>query len=161
MENNNIKDFINKALLYFDKQQQNMYINADIQFLPNNKILLELNNYPKLETNYEVLGLFDNNTNVWLWSWLIPYFNVELVKLSRELLNYGLKLDPSTNIDLHYYLKIQFLNSRITINNDIELDIHLAIISYLMKNKYSFIYPFKHYYNDEKTKYQTIYYIIK
>jgi len=163
--NNNIKDFFNKALNYYDNQQSEFHIyinksrydiietNHTITILPNNNIK------PIIKYNYEILGILDNQTHVWIWSWLVPDFDNNIVKLSKELFFYGLKLEPSSNTDIHSYLKIQLLNSRILIQNDIELDIHLSLISYLIKDKILFMLPVV--LNKEKENNQTIYYLIK
>ena len=87
--------------------------------------------------------------------------NANQTLLSRELLNYGLKLEPSSNSLEHFYIKALLVNSRVKIDEDIQLETNLAICSYLTKNKILFIYPRRRYLNNEKTKYVTFYYFIK
>ena len=163
--NNNIKEFFNKALKYYDNQQLEYYTyinNSDYNIIETNNTItiLPINNIKSIITyNYEILGILDNQTHVWIWSWLVPDFDENIVKLTKELLFYGLKLEPRSNTDIHSYLKIQFLNSRILIENDIELDTHLSIISYLMKDKILFILPIL--LNKKNKNNQTIYYLIK
>jgi hypothetical protein len=163
--NNNIKEFFNKALKYYDNQQLEYYTyinNSDYNIIETNNTItiLPINNIKSIITyTYEILGILDNQTHVWIWSWLVPDFDENIVKLTKELLFYGLKLEPRSNTDIHSYLKIQFLNSRILIENDIELDTHLSIISYLMKDKILFILPII--LNKKNKNNQTIYYLIK
>ncbi len=163
--NNNIKDFFDKAFKYYDNQQleYDIYINNsnyNIKEINNTIIISPIDNIKPIVTyNYEILGILDNQTHVWIWSWLVPDFNNNVVNLSKDLLFYGLKLEPSSNTDIHSYLKIQLLNSRILIENDIELDIHLSLISYLIKDKILFILPIV--VNKKKINNQTIYYLIK
>ena len=64
------------------------------------------------------------------------------IKISRELLNYGLTLDPNTNTYDHFFLKSLLVNSRININTCFDLDLIQAISAYILKDKYTFIYPY-------------------
>jgi len=159
-------DLIKKSLEYYDSQndKNKKYIeNTKIIFSgEDNQIsLIDQDENILLDCNYEILGLFDNQTNVWLWAWLLPFLNSNDTIISRKLLDYALKLEPQSNSYDHYYIKSQLLNSRITIEDSIELDIHLALSSYLIKDLFSFIKPLRINLNKEQTKYNTIYYLIK
>jgi len=161
---NNIADLIKKSLKYYDQQNidNEKYINNkqisfdkdafEIKIIDNKKVILK--------KKYQILGIFDQQTKIWIWAWLLPNLSKDETTLSRQLLDYGLKLDPGTNNILHSYIKSQLVNARFLIEDNIELDINLAIAAYLLKNNYSFIYPYILYFNKEKTKYQTIYYLI-
>jgi hypothetical protein len=159
-------DLIKKSLEYYDSQndKNKKYIeNTKIIFSgEDNQIsLIDKDENILLDCNYEILGLFDNQTNVWLWAWLLPFLNSNDTIISRKLLDYALKLEPQSNSYDHYYIKSQLLNSRITIEDSIELDIHLALSSYLIKDLFSFIKPLRINLNKEQTKFNTIYYLIK
>jgi hypothetical protein len=163
-----VNNLIKKSLEYYDKRQtkNKYYWNESDIFIENkeNKITIVDSKDPnniKLKSTYEVLGIFDNQTKVWIWAWLLPFLSYNETIISRKLLEYGLKLEPGSNTNDHFYIKSQLLNSRILIEDDIELDIHLALVSYLVKELYQFIIKTDTYYNDEKTKYSTIYYLIK
>ena len=81
----------------------------------------------------------------------------------RKLLNYGLKISPTPINKLdneQLYLKTQMVNSRFLLYDNFQLDLHLAISSYLAKETFKFIYNKKKYLNKEKTKYITVYYLI-
>jgi hypothetical protein len=164
----NVNNLIKKSLEYYDKQQTKYkyywYKSDLIVENKENKITIidsEDENNIKLKSTYEILGIFDNQTKVWIWAWLLPFLNLSETTISRKLLEYGLKLEPNSNTHDHLYIKSQLLNSRILIEDSIELDIHLALVSYLVKELYLFVMPLRTYYNDEKTKYSTIYYLIK
>ena len=161
MEIDNLNDIIIKSLDHYDNNvlkydkynNQEVHINNEtneIKFISNN----ENKNY-----NFEILGLFDNTNNIWIWGWAI-YINNNLIKLSKELLNYGLKLEPGLNSSVeNSFIKSLFVNSRILIETNEELDVNLAIMYYYIKNKCLFIFPYKYYLDD--TKYITYYYIVK
>ena len=83
------------------------------------------------------------------------------IKTCRDILSYGLSLEPGSNSNEHFFIKSLLINSRILIQEDTQLEINLAIFSYLAKAKIGFIFSRKMYLNQEKTKYVTYYYIIK
>ena len=86
--------------------------------------------------------------------------NSELIETAKDLLNYGLKLDSNNQFSVeHSYIKSLLVNSRILIESQIELDNHLAIIFYLTKDIFSFIYSYKYYLDD--TNYIYHYFLIK
>jgi hypothetical protein len=153
-----ISDFIKKSLNYFDIQndENKIYSNKYYQINDDRLINKETNEIIRIER--EVLGVFYHDTQVFIWSWVIPNLSINETKVARELLNYGLKLDPKSNTLDHYYLKTLLVNSRIHIKNDIELNLIQAISSYLLKDKIDFIYA----YSPSGTKILlTTFYIIK
>lgn len=163
-----LNQLIKKALEYWDEQTEKYY-----KYIHSDKVELTLSTseikiYSKYEDesdtffgNYEILGYYDSNTNVWVWGWVPPYHNSNETQICRELLNYGLKLEPSSNTNEHYFLKSLLVNSRISIDEDIKLHNNLAIFSYLSKKKFEFIYGKKNYLNNSKTDYATVYYLVK
>lgn len=106
--------------------------------------------------NYEFLGVFDTNTKVWIWAYALPILKNELKKESENLHLYALKQninsvekekysddfsDLASRISLlNFYFKTVLGNSRILINNDLEIDILLGISSYLLKDRIKYIY---------------------
>ena len=135
-------DLIKKSLDYFDNQNNKYkkYLSEDYNLsLEENKIFNK-NNETFINIKFEVLGIFHHNTKVFFWGWVLPYLSIDETKISRELLNYGLNLDPESNNLEHFYLKSLFLNSRIYIENDFDLDLIQSISTYLLKNKLSFIF---------------------
>jgi len=162
METDSLNQMIKKAYDYYDNMTVSHYELIkldDIMILErDNEITFNIN---KKTYNYEILGYFDNINLIWIWSWVLPQFNSNLTKIARELLNYGLKLEPESNISEHLFIKSLLVNSRISIEDSIQLDTNLAIYSYLSPNKFKFIYPYKIYTDENKKKYITLFYLIK
>ncbi len=156
---------IDKALYYYDKHniEYDDYINSDNTTIERDTNTIKFNDFDKAEFKYEFMGIFDNTTNIWMWAWLVPEFMFNETNIVRKLLNYGLKISPTPSNKLNsekLYLKTQMVNSRFLLNNSFQLDLHLAIASYLAKDNIKFIYNKKKYLNKEKTKYITVYYLI-
>lgn len=168
MENDSLNQFIKRALQHYDNQNleniEILYVpDSDVRFsLDDNTITFKLGEKDKI-FDFEMLGYFDNQTNIWVWAWLLTNLNSEQTKMSRELLNYGLKLEPSSNSIEHFFIKSLLVNSRIIIEEDIQLETNLGIFSYIIKNKIKFIYPRKRYLENSNniSNYVTFYYLIK
>ncbi len=156
---------IDKALNYYDQQtiNYNKYLETENIVIdrPTNNI-----KFPDIdkEHKYEVLGIFDNTTNIWMWAWMVPEFMYNETEIVRKLLNYGLKINPDILHELNddkLYLKTQLVNSRFLLQDEFQLELHLAISCYLAKENFKFIYYKRKYLNKEKTKYIIVYYLIK
>jgi hypothetical protein len=117
------------------------------------------NTYDDFE--YEYLGYFDNQNYIWIWSWVFPRASMKETKISRELLEYGLKLEPESNTYDHFMIKSLLVNSRIQIEESIQLEINLAIYTSLLRDKIKFIFPVKRIIDDSNQNFITNYYIIK
>ncbi len=159
-----LSTLINNALIYYDKQniEYNDYIKSDNITVERDANKITFNDNSK-DFKYEFLGIFDNTTNIWIWAWLVPEFMFTETNISRKLLNYGLKISPTPINKLdneQLYLKTQMVNSRFLLYDEFQLDLHLAISSYLAKDSFKFIYSKRKYLNKEKTKYITVYYLI-
>lgn len=81
-----------------------------------------------LKSRYEIIGLFNNTTSTWTWAWSISNFRKNTTYIARKILNYGAELDPDAK-----FLKTELVTSRFRVANDIQLDIHAGIASYLSK----------------------------
>lgn len=79
------------------------------------------------KSHYEYLGMYRNIESVWIWSWSIPSFLRKNTDMSRKILNYG--LEQQDNI----FLKGELVNSRTKVTNVIQIDIKVALTSYLSK----------------------------
>lgn len=165
MDNDSLNQFIKKALQHYDNQNLvNKEIlevaDTSVKFsLETNTITFKLDEKEKT-FDFEMLGYFDNQSHIWIWAWLLTDLNSEQTKMSRELLNYGLKLESTSNSIEHFFIKSLLVNSRISIEEDTQLDTNLAICTYIIKNKIKFIYPRKRYI-DKSNNYVTFYYLIK
>jgi hypothetical protein len=162
MDNISLVQLIQSSLKYYDDQNIKyiQYIKTNsISFEPDlNTGFIKLNDR---EFDYEILGYFDNQNNVWIWGWVLSDLSYERTRLCKELLNYGLKLEPSSNSLEHYIIKSLLLNSRILLEEYVQLETYLAIVSYIIKDKILFIYPRKRYLDDKNISYVTVYYFIK
>lgn len=158
MDDTILNQFLLKVLDYYDKQNENNieYIyskNININIKDNNEIIIS-----KKKFNFELLGYIDNNTHFWSWSWILPQYNMTDTKNARELLNYGLKLEPETNTNEQIFIKSLLVNSKILIESEIQLSIYLAIFSFLLNERIKFILPYK---LNDKNNNLTLYYLIK
>ena len=153
-----IKNLIDNSLLKYDisNDKYSKFINnlkPDIK-REKNKISFGSN-----EFSYEVLGIFDDQTKIWLWSWLIPSIKQESIQITRYLLDYGLNLTPSPEMKDQLFLKTQLTNSRFRLEDSFQLEIHLAICSYISNTNIKFLYPQRLKLSENHMI--TIYYIIK
>jgi hypothetical protein len=160
-----LSQLIKKSLEHYDKQNyeyRDYIMESTSRFKKSEEqIVAFIKEGKEREEDWEFLGYFDNNSKIWVWGWLISNINSSETVIARELLNYALKLEPSTNAVEHYMLKGFLINSRTLIEDDTQLDVNLAIISYLLNKKIKFIYPKIRYNDESKTKYITYYYLIK
>lgn len=78
-----------------------------------------------LHKNYEVLGYYNVKSGTWLWGWALATHK-KYIRLMKKLLNYAFEIDNEI-------LRIEMLTSKIKINDPIQLDIYIAMASYLCK----------------------------
>lgn len=154
------KDFITKSFKYFD-QQNNKY-ERYLKYKIKDSYLIDDNNNKILSLiDCESIGLFHNESNVFIWSWVLPRFNI--TKVAKSILNYGLNLSEFETSD-HYFIKPLLVNSRIYINHDYNLDLLLCIVSNISRDKFDFILPCVISVLDSNGKNKiiyTIYYLVK
>jgi hypothetical protein len=82
-----------------------------------------------LNSRYEIIGLYSNESNAWIWAWSVPTFAKNSTVTSRKMVTYGTNLNPEST-----FLKAELITSRFRIANSIQLDIHVALASYLSRN---------------------------
>ena len=165
MELGSLNQFIKKALDYYDNQnfKYKKFISKEITRynIDSNTVEFKDDNGNKETFTFETLGYFDNTTNIWVWSWIMHKLTSAQTNISRSLLNYGLKLEPEMNLEEHSMMKLLLVNSRIKLEEQIQLDVNLAIFSYIMKDGIKFIYPRKKYLDETKNSYVIFYLLIK
>ncbi len=83
-----------------------------------------------LESRYEYIGAYNNDSKTWIWAWSIPRYNKMSTTVARKLIKYGIDLDNNVN------LKTELVNSR----HKISIDILLACAAYLAKKRAIFPY---------------------
>ena len=141
-DNIDVLGFIKERLDFFDKSNEKFYhlIKSAPENVTQNEteltILFKDKNVDIYQGKATILGTFDLNTRIWVWAWVTPYYTLNQTKHSRDILNYGLNLEPDTNTGMHFYLKNHFISSRIYFETDIALDIHLALALYIAKTKF-------------------------
>lgn len=91
-------------------------------------------------SKYENVGVFSQRGRIWTWAWSVPTFTKQTTKLIRNVLNYGLDIDVQDRL-----LKTELITSRFEITSSIQIDVHVAIASYLTKQPAIFIYRKKPY----------------
>jgi hypothetical protein len=97
--------------------------------------MYDKNNKEILKSRYEVIGIYNNNAKIWTWAWSMPILRKNTIYIAKSILNYGIDLDPQFN-----FLKTELITSRFRISNPIQIDIHVAIASYL--SKYPVVYKY-------------------
>lgn len=152
--------YIKKALEYYDNIKEKYKINnikkKKVDITPvQHKIFINNETY-----TYELLGIFDTNTSVFTWAFSLPIIDDNFKKESESLHLYGLKQkvikgNKDSNYDHEtlkesislqsFYIKTIFGNSRLLINNSLELEIILALSSYFLKDRIKFIYNYEEY----------------
>jgi len=146
MEQNGIKSFIKNILDELDisnSEYKNLIDIKDVEMkYENNMFTINFKENDNIVDSKKasLLGVFDTNSKLWLWSWAVPSFSYDETFDSQKILQYGLHLEPRTNSDIHYYIKPHLINSRLYFENNIFLDIQLALSLYISK-KVKFIYP--------------------
>lgn len=88
----------------------------------------------------EFLGNYYNKINVWVWGWSIPILDKSLSTIIRKVFLYGTDIDITPyNFD-NILLKNELITSRFRIIDEVQLEIHCAIASYLSKKPFIFIW---------------------
>jgi hypothetical protein len=164
MEFESLSETVKKALEHYDNQNWNnkkMVDNQDVKFDElNSTITFFINDTSKIY-NYELLGYYDNQNGVWIWGWVLSDFNYKDTPQCKYLLDYGLKLEPKSATIEQTMIKGILVNSRIKIEEQTQLDVNLALYSYLIKDRIKFIYGRKRYIDKTLDSYVTFYYLIK
>ncbi len=164
MEFESLSETVKKALDHYDNQNwsnKNFINNQDVKFDEiNSSITFFFDDINKI-FNYELLGYYDNQNGIWIWGWVLSDFNYRDTSQCKYLLDYGLKLEPRSATIEQTMIKSILVNSRIKIEEQIQLDVNLAIYSYLIKDRIKFIYGRKRYIDKVSDNYVTFYYLIK
>ena len=127
------------ALEYFDSFY-NKSKEFDKNIIKNSKLIINLgdehekshlfyNNTNKIPI--EILGTYKNN--IWKWAWGNPIFRGVDIQTSLQILEYGITYNITRD---NINLKNKFINSELNINSDYEIEIIIAIITYITQNIY-------------------------
>ncbi len=97
------------------------------------------------KSKYEILGIYSSEGSIWTWGWSIALLTKDLVNTSKKIFNYGFDLDTD-----NLFLKNELVTSRFKISNKIQIDMHVAIGSYLSKKQFIFSYKIYNNYIEKK-----------
>lgn len=164
MEFNYLSETVKKALGHFDNQNWNyrkLISNQSVNFDEINSSITFNFDESNETYNYELLGYYDNQNGIWIWGWVLADFNYKDTPQCKHLLDYGLKLEPKSATIEQSMIKGILVNSRIKIEEQVQLEVNLAIYSYLIKDRIKFIYGRKRYTDITSDKYVTFFYLIK
>jgi hypothetical protein len=181
---------VDKALYDYDKRsiQYKKYIDSDNIIFDRTITSIKFVDINQEVFNYNILGVFDNINHIWMWAWMVPDFLMTETVFVKKLLNYGLKIDSTVSNKVsqdrlsqdrlsqdrlsqdrlsqdrlsqdRLYLKTQLVNSRFLLEDNFQLELHLAISYYLSKENIKFIYPRIKYLSSDKKRFITVYYLI-
>ena len=128
--------------------------------MERNKIeFFDKNNKVLLQSRYEVIGFYYKKYNLWCWGWAAPPLKKNETVIIRKLLNYALEIDLSLKENEQFkFIKTQLINSRSRITDELQLDIHIALASYLAKKK--MVYKKKYKLSEEPNNYIDYYLFI-
>ena len=164
MEFESLSETVKKAINHYDNQNwnyRNLIDNQDVKFDELNSTITFLKDEDNQTYNYELLGYYDNQNGIWIWGWVLSDFNYKDTPQCKYLLDYGLKLEPKSATIEQTMIKGILVNSRIKMEEQIQLEVNLAIYSYLIKDRIKFIYGRKRYIDKTSDNYVTFYYLIK
>jgi hypothetical protein len=160
--NINITSLVDQALTYYDMKsiEYKKYIDCDNISVNREDNTIKFVTVDQTIFKYDILGIFDNTTNIWIWGWMVPEYYINETVIVKKLLNYGLKIDRTDLSANKLYLKTQLVNSRFLLEDEIQLDIHIALASYLIKDNIMFVYSKIKYLSNDKKRFITVYYTI-
>lgn len=104
------------------------------------------------KSKYELLGTYYSEPKTWVWSWAKAINHKNETYISRKILNYGLdiNIDPKKpNISEKIFLKTELVTSRFRIHDPVQLDVHIALSSYI--SKIPIILPYVYTFIDESS----------
>ena len=164
MEFESLSETVKKAIDHYDNQNwnyRNLIDNQDVKFDELNSTITFFIDEDNQTYNYELLGYYDNQNGIWIWGWVLSDFNYKDTPQCKYLLDYGLKLEPKSATIEQTMIKGILVNSRIKMEEQSQLEVNLAIYSYLIKDRIKFIYGRKRYLDKTSDNYVTFYYLIK
>jgi hypothetical protein len=116
-------EFMNKAKYYsFEK------VSEDNELEYNTIIFYDRHKKEFFRSKYEMLGYYNTNLKIWSWGWVINDKKNEII-FGKKLLNYALELGNEFG-----FLKTELITARSRVTSDLQVDIHVAIASYITKN---------------------------
>lgn len=130
--NNRLYDSIRKKIRYFEHDSVDKRDVEGVRFIFYDKDMNKL-----FTSRVEIFGKFYNSINTWVWGWSLPGINKSLTSLIRKVFLYGTDIDINDN-SANIMLRNELVTSRFRIEDNVQLDIHCAIASYLAKKPFVF-----------------------
>ncbi len=143
-------DLVTNSLEYYDKNREKYqrlvekirYYKVDFRQQDMEHPIVYLYNSKKekiLESRFEIIGTYFNGTQTWVWSWANPQYPKNVSYLSRKIVQYGWDMEIKSE---NTFLRTELLTSRTRIADPLQLDIHVAVSAYLLKQP--FVIPIVH-----------------
>lgn len=128
-ENNEKYKPIKKKIKYFKfaDQIQHDIEGQRIAFLDKDKKEI-------FTSRIEILGKYYGSIYTWIWGWSLAGFGKSLTSIIRKVFLYGTDIDVANPANV--ILKNELVTSRFRIIDDIQIEIHCAIASYLAKKPF-------------------------
>lgn len=114
--------------VFFRKVKRIEFKRPELELEHYRVIFYDRNDQKIGESRYENLGLYSDKNRIWTWAWSISTFARNTINIIKNILNYGIDIDNKDR-----FLKDELITSRFKISNKIQIDIHVAIASYLSK----------------------------
>ena len=124
------QDFLIKKCFYeYDKFNLTFKKYIENKNIVLNKDTLEINfiDFNK-KFNYSILGIFEEDSNTWIWAWAMFDYAYKEIYMSKRILDYGI----SFNLIL---FKLYLVNSRIKFLNELQLQFMLGFILLILNKK--------------------------
>lgn len=145
--NNNIT-LVKDALEYYDENNEKYrpvfkhvrhvkFVQSKNDLEHNVVIMYNDNKEELFRSRYEIIGLFNSDSNTWSWAWSVAKYRKNNTHIVRQIFMYGSELDPD---DGNIFLKMELVTSRFRIMDSIQLDIHSAIASFMSHKPVVFNY---------------------
>lgn len=101
-------------------------------------IFLDIEKNELFVSRIEIFGQYFSSIKTWVWGWSLPQLNKSLTRIIRGVFLYGTDID--INNQANVMLKNELVTSRFQIEDDIQLEMHSAIASYLAKKPFVFVF---------------------
>lgn len=98
----------------------------------NEIILYDDNKNIIYNSKIQLLGIYMPNIKLWKWGWSL-IVNKKDNYISRKILEYALDINEPKVV----FIREPLINSNITINSELELDLFIALCLYLSKQTYA------------------------
>lgn len=145
----NVQDIIRNSLVQYDAAQpviqylmENcMYdgIKTDSDYVRTKFNFMSIKTKEVLvSTEVETLAIYFDKTNVWSWAWSHPGLLNSENHYAKEILLYSFKLGSELS-----YIKNILTTSKGVINDPIQIDVNLAISTYIIKKPYIYKFYYK------------------